>query len=158
MSGDLTKADKKRVRQPAGIAWERELRSEILGIAVAINEMETSSLSPFDVNDRIHRFHHGASRDMYKQYSQSLPWAGVCRAYIDRVLTDDDLVDASDEIRDGIGGFAASIARLEAEAAAESEEDGEDRAPLRWVGAMLTRCHFTKFGFRCILRKNLVSI
>ena len=126
MSGDLTKADKKKVRQLAGIAWERELRSEILGIAAAINEMENGLLSPFDVNDRIHKFHNGASRDLFKQYSQSLPWSGVCRAYIDRVLTDDDLVDASDEIRDGIGVFAASIARLEAEAAAESEEDSQD--------------------------------
>ena len=72
-------------------------------------------------------FHNGASRDLYKQYSQSLPWAGVCRAYIDRVLTDDDLVDASDEIRNGIGSFVASIARLEAEAATETEEDSEER-------------------------------
>ena len=123
MSGDLTRADKKNVRQLAGIAWERELRRELIGIAAAINEMENGLLSPFDVNARIHKFHNGASRDLYKQYYQSLPWSGVCRAYIDRVLTDDDLVDASDEIRAGIGLFAASIARLEAEAAAETEED-----------------------------------
>ena len=92
---DLTKADKKKVRQLAGIAWERELRHEILGIMTAINEMENGSLSPFDVNDRIHKFHNGASRDLYRQYSESLPWLGVCRAFFDRVLTDDDLVDAS---------------------------------------------------------------
>ena len=127
MSGDLTRADKKKVRQLAGIAWERELRSELLGIAAAINEMENGLLSPFDVNDRIHKFHDGASRDLYKQYSQSLPWSGVCHAYIDGVLTDDDLVDASDEIRDGIGVLAASIARLEAEAAAETKEDSGER-------------------------------
>ena len=46
MSGDLTRADKKKVRQLAGIAWERELRSELIGIAVAINEMENGLLSP----------------------------------------------------------------------------------------------------------------
>ena len=66
MSGDLTKADKKKVRELAGIAWERELREEIRGIADAINEMENGSLSPFDVNDRIHEFHNGASRDLYR--------------------------------------------------------------------------------------------
>ena len=115
MSGDLTKADKKKVRQLAGIAWERELRDELRGIAAAINEMENGSLSTFDVNDRIHKFHNGASRDLYRQYSESLPWLGVCRAFIDRVLNDDDLVDASDEIRRGIAEFVASFAKLEAE-------------------------------------------
>ena len=115
MSGDLTKADKKKVRQLAGIAWERELRDELRGIAAAINEMENGSLSTFDVNDRIHKFHNGASRDLYRQYSESLPWLGVCRAFIDRVLNDYDLVDASDEIRRGIAEFVASFAKLEAE-------------------------------------------
>ena len=115
MSGDLTKADKKKVRQLAGIAWERELRDELRGIAAAINEMENGSLSTFDVNDRIHKFHNGASRDLYRQYSESLPWLGVCLAFIDRVLNDDDLVDASDEIRRGIAEYVASFAKLEAE-------------------------------------------
>lgn len=123
MSGDLTKADKKRVRQLAGIAWERELRHEICGIAAAINEMDNGSLSPFDVNDRIHKFHNGASRDLYIQYSESLPWLGVSRAYFDGVLTDDDLVGASDEVRTGIAEFAASFARLEAEQGTAVDND-----------------------------------
>ena len=127
MSGDLTKADKRKVRQLAGIAWERELRNELRQIAAAIEDMENGSLSPFDVNDHIHKFHNGASRDLYNQYSQSRPWLGVCRAYFDRVLTDDDLVDASDEVRKGIGDFAASFARLDAEAGTAIEDDGEDR-------------------------------
>ena len=74
MRGDLTKADKKRVRQLADITWERELRCELRKIAAAIQEMENSSLSPFEVNESIHSFHNGASRDLYKQYSDSLPW------------------------------------------------------------------------------------
>ena len=120
---DLTKADKKKVRQLAGIAWERELRHEILGIMTAINEMENGSLSPFDVNDRIHKFHNGASRELYKQYSESLPWLGVSRAYFDRVLTDNDLVDASDEVRKDIVEFAASFARLDAATGTTNEDD-----------------------------------
>jgi hypothetical protein len=126
VSGNLTKADKKRVRQLAGIAWERELRCELRKIAAAIEEMENNSLSPFDVNDSIHRFHNGASRDLYKQYSDSLPWWGVCRAYHDRVLTDDDLVDARGEVWNGIREFAASLAKLEAETGIAGEDDRED--------------------------------
>ena len=81
MRGDLTKADKKKVRRLAGIAWERELRNELRRIAAAIDEMENGSLSPFDVNDRIHKFHNGASRDLCKRYSESLPWWGVGRRF-----------------------------------------------------------------------------
>ena len=117
---------KKKVRQLADIAWDRELRDEIRGIATAINEMKDGSLSAFDVNDRIHKFQNGVSRDSYKEYPQLLPWSGVCRAYVECVLTDDDLVDASDELRGGIGEFVASLAKLEAEAEAETEEDSED--------------------------------
>ena len=38
VSGHLTKADKKKVRQLAGIAWERELRHELRKIGAAIEE------------------------------------------------------------------------------------------------------------------------
>ena len=112
MSGDLTKADKKKVRQLASIAWERELRIELRKIGVAIEEMESGRLTPFDITERIHKFHDGASRDLYKQFSGSLPWLEVCRAHFDGVLTDDDITDASGDIRDGIREFAASVAKL----------------------------------------------
>ena len=59
---DLTKADRRRVWDLAGIAWERELRCELSKIAAAIEQMENNSLSPFDVNDLIHKFHNGASQ------------------------------------------------------------------------------------------------
>jgi hypothetical protein len=126
VSGDLTKADKKKVRQLAGIAWERELRCELRKIAAAIEDMENNSLSAFDVNDSIHRFHNGASRELFKRYSDSLPWWGVCRAYFDGVLTDEDLADAIDEVRNGVRELAASFAKLDTERGAAEEVDHED--------------------------------
>lgn len=112
MHGDFTKSDRKRIRQLADLAWERGLRFELRKIAVAIEEMESGRLTPFDVTDHIHRFHDGVSRDLYSQFSGSLPWLAVCRAYFDGVLTDDDITDASGDIRDGIREFAASLAKL----------------------------------------------
>jgi hypothetical protein len=72
-------------------------------------------MTSFDVTDRIHRFHDGAARDLYKQFSNSLPWLAVCRAHLDGVLTNDDITDASGDIRDGIWEFAASFAKLAGE-------------------------------------------
>ena len=92
MKDDLTKAEQRQVRQLAGIAWDRELRRELRKIGAALEEMESQSLSPFDVNDRIHEFHNGASRALYSRYSGSRPWWAVCRVYCDSVLTDDDRV------------------------------------------------------------------
>lgn len=73
MQGDFTRSDKKRIRQLADLAWDRELRIELQKIAAAIEEMESGQLTPFDVTDRIHKFHNGAARDLYNQFSNSLP-------------------------------------------------------------------------------------
>ena len=118
MQGDFTKSDRKRIRQLADLAWERGLRMELRKIAEAIEEMERGRTTPFDVTDRIHRFHDGAARDLYTQFSKSLPWLDVCRAHYDHVLKDDDIADASDNIRDGIREFATMFARLDREAEA----------------------------------------
>ena len=83
MRSDFTKSEKKRIRQLADLAWDRGLRLELRKIAVAIEEMENGRLTPFDVTDRIHKFHDGAARDLYKQFSSSLPWLAVCRAHLD---------------------------------------------------------------------------
>ena len=74
--------------------------------------MERGRLTPYDVTDRIHKFLDGAARDLYKQFSNSLPWLAVCRAHLDGVLKDEDIADAPDKIRDGIREFAARLAKL----------------------------------------------
>ena len=79
MQGEFTRSEKKRIRQLAGLAWDRGLRIELRKIAVAIEEMESGRLTPFDVTDLIHRFHNGAARDLYKQFSGSLSWLEVSR-------------------------------------------------------------------------------
>lgn len=123
VSGALSKADKRKVRQLAGIARERELGQELRKIASAIEEMDNGAVSPFEVTDSIHVFHDGSSRDLYRQYADALPWLGICRAYSDRVLMDEDLIDASDEVRNGIREYAASFAKLGAEEGT-SDENG----------------------------------
>jgi hypothetical protein len=106
MLNELTKGDRKLVRELAGIAWERRLRDELLKIGVFISEMTTGKLSPFEVNDCVHQFHNGISRELFNMYSASDPWFAVCRAHYDGVLTDEDFVNASDRVRAGMRLFA----------------------------------------------------
>ena len=109
MQDEYAKADRKLVRKLAGVAWERQLRDELNSIGCVIAEMQSGDLSPFDVNERVHQFHNGISRELYNLYSGPDPWFAVCRAHYDGVLTDEDLVDASDSVRKGLQQFAERI-------------------------------------------------
>ena len=107
MQPDFNKSETRHVQKLAGVAWERRLRDEILAVGEAIREMEADKLCPHEVNEIIHRFHNGPSRDLYLQFNDSLPWLALCRAHFDDVITDDDLTHTSDKVRDGIAEFAA---------------------------------------------------
>ena len=112
MHDGFSKSDRTRIRLLGGLAWERLLRAELMDIRTSIDAMDGEKLSPFDVNDLIHKFHEGASQELFSSFSHSLPWLAVCRAHLDGVLTDDDLTEASDKIRDGLNKFAADYATL----------------------------------------------
>ena len=106
MRYEHSKADRKFVRKLADIAWERRLRDELAKIGGIISKMASGDLSPFDANERVYDFHNGISRELYNFYSGSDPWFAVCRAHYDGVLTDDDIADASDNLRKGLQQFA----------------------------------------------------
>jgi hypothetical protein len=114
MSADLSKSERRKIRQLAEVAWDRQLRGELHKLAAAIADMAEGKITPFDVNEQVHRFHNGVSRDLFCMYSSSDPWYAVCRAHFDGVLTDDDLSDASDEIKQRIATFAANFAATHA--------------------------------------------
>ncbi|TWU32664.1 hypothetical protein Q31b_58220 [Novipirellula aureliae] len=122
MQHESTKADRKLVRKLASIAWERQLRDELAKIGGVISEMTSGDLSPFDVNECVHEFHNGISRELYNLYAASDPWFAVCRAHFDGVLTDEDLVNASDSVRAGLQQFAERL----------QEYNGIQTAPRAW--------------------------
>jgi hypothetical protein len=106
MRFEYSKADRKLIRKLAGIAWERQLRDELAKIGRIISEMASGDLSPFDASKQLHDFHNGISRELYNLYSASDPWFAVCRAHYYGVLNDNDIADASDNVRKGLQLFA----------------------------------------------------
>lgn len=109
MEPELTRSERRKVRELAELAWERQLREEILKIGDAIQEMRNGAATPHDVDELIHRFHQGPSRKLFQLYSDNNPWWAVCRAHHDGILTDDDIAKASDKIIAGIRQFAKAI-------------------------------------------------
>ena len=109
MNTKFTKSERRRIRELAHVAWERQLRSAIETLGQSINEMSDRRLTPFEVNDRIHEFHNGISRELFGLYSDSAPWWSVCRAHLNGVLTDLDLDSITETMRAGIRQFAATF-------------------------------------------------
>ena len=114
MHPEFTKADRKHIREMAKLAWERKLRDEIVGIGDAIQKMQSGEISPNEVNDIIHQFHEGPSRELFKLFSDSLPWYAVCRAHYDGVIADDEISHTSKTIRDGLKRFADTYQEINA--------------------------------------------
>jgi len=117
----MKKSDRKKIRQLADLAWERELRSAIVEIGNAIVEMDRGTVSPFDVDEQIHEYHNGTARDLYRLYSGSGPWMGVCQAYHKGILSDEDLVELSEEVRCEMQDYPESLARLDRETKSSPE-------------------------------------
>ena len=123
MEPEFSKSEKRRVRELAALAWDRHLRSELATIGDAINRMTDHHMSPHDVNDLIHDFNNGASRELFNRFSTNKPWLAVCRAHYDSVLTDADIANDSGKIRSGINEFASHfrlINEIDTETAAEN--------------------------------------
>jgi hypothetical protein len=66
---ELSKKQKKHIREMAGVAYEREMTSALDKLLETFQKWKKGELNPFDVNEAIHEFHNGISRDLYKQYA-----------------------------------------------------------------------------------------
>lgn len=65
----LTKAQMKEVRKLAGVAYERELAKAARDLRDQFDSWQRGEMDVFELNERIHQFHNGVSRDLYKQYA-----------------------------------------------------------------------------------------
>ena len=114
MDAEFTKSEKRHVGELAALAWDRQLRAELARIGDAIDSMNEQQSSPHSVNDLIHDFHTGISRELFTRFNTNKPWVGVCHAYYDGVLTDDDIAGDSERIRNGINEFANNLGVINA--------------------------------------------
>jgi hypothetical protein len=75
-----TKAQKKKLRQLAGIANKRELDQELEKLFQHFESWRSGKKSSFELSDLIHKFHQGASREIWKIYTYADPDTAVSRA------------------------------------------------------------------------------
>lgn len=68
---ELTKAMKRESRDLIDLAYERALAAELSGLEAKFRAWRKSEITVFDLNDEIHKFHSGPSRDLFSFYNGS---------------------------------------------------------------------------------------
>ena len=66
---DTPKGLKRLVRTWAAIAHDRELTKSLLDLRAHFDRWQRGDITATDLNDLIHEFHQGASREVWKKYA-----------------------------------------------------------------------------------------
>lgn len=69
MTSKLTRREMALLRRLGEEAWQAELSAELERLMEAFGRWSDKGMSAFDLSDRIHEFHKGASRELYSRYT-----------------------------------------------------------------------------------------
>ncbi len=99
-----TKAQKKKLRELADIANERELDQELEKLYGHFECWRKKEISCFDFSDLIHTFHQGASREIWKVYtcsdSDTAVSRGIVRGFLKKEAVPEELLAVLDPMID----------------------------------------------------------
>ena len=68
------------IRKLAALAHRRELATEFTALEAEFARWRRGELGEFELNERIHRFHDGQSRELWKRYSNTT-YLDLCVAF-----------------------------------------------------------------------------
>ncbi|HEV8577866.1 MAG TPA: hypothetical protein VGX68_02190 [Thermoanaerobaculia bacterium] len=121
MVADLnTKANRRRLRELAGVAYSRELATELSKVEADFAKWRSGEIDPFELSDRIHRFHNGISRDLYVTYRDLSPHHSVARAVAYGILEGTEIPP---EILAALGSAIEFFEQQREERSEQVEED-----------------------------------
>ena len=84
----ITKAERSLLRQLAQEAWEAELDDKLEQLFEDFSRWTEDGMSAFELSEKIHDFHNGASRELYGRYTGLDPAVTVARAIAMGILDD----------------------------------------------------------------------
>jgi hypothetical protein len=84
--GEPSKRLKRLLREYASRAHEEELRRALVELSRAFDEWSAGKISCQGLSARIHEFHDGTARDIFKSYSHRLVEAPLARAIAGGIL------------------------------------------------------------------------
>ncbi len=95
---NLTKSQRRAVRELAGLAHDRELSAELVKLEAAFADWHAGRIDPHELNDRIHAFHQGPSRKLYSRYMDADTVMAVASAIVRGIIADSEVPDQMREI------------------------------------------------------------
>jgi hypothetical protein len=76
----------------AGLAHERELSNAAADLQARFEEWRSGRIDVFALNEQIHRYHDGVSRDLYKRYSMGEAHWSVASAIARGILKESEVL------------------------------------------------------------------
>lgn len=103
MTATTPKATRKKLRALTQVAYERELSRALAALETEFKHWREGQLDAFELSQRVHTFHDGAARDLYKLYVLGEPELAVARAlelgFVSEAETDADVLEAVARLR-----------------------------------------------------------
>ncbi|HEY5959236.1 MAG TPA: hypothetical protein VIV60_21910 [Polyangiaceae bacterium] len=107
---DLSKAARRKIRELANVAHERELAAELRRLDELFSRWRSGELDPHDLNDAIHRFHDGPSRQLWSLYTDSDPSFAVEAAITRGILLASEIPsDVAEQFRTAIAAASKDL-------------------------------------------------
>ena len=97
MTHHYSKPIRKKLRELADLAHERELSSALETLNCHFTRWRRQEINCFELNDRIHSFHQKISRELWKTYSSIEDDFLVCRAVKLGFLSKEDVPEKVDK-------------------------------------------------------------
>jgi len=96
----FSKSQRKKLHQLRDVAYERELDRELAELYQGFTKWRNREINGFELNGRIHKYHQGPSREVWKTYNYMDLDMSVSRAVALGFLKKDDIQEDILEIID----------------------------------------------------------
>jgi hypothetical protein len=94
MKSSFNKSIRKKLRELADIAHDRELGQHLSALQEEFGSWKSGNISPHELSDRIHEFHDGPSRDVWLFYNRFKTDIIVARALNEGLIAESEVPEA----------------------------------------------------------------
>ncbi len=122
---DLPRYIKRMLREHVALAYEEELRRALLPLADDFDRWRRGEMASAEMSHRIHLFHQGPAREIWKTYNLGAPTTSVAYAVHSGILDREQLPP---ELLEALRGVLVMWESLEAPAPEEEREEDQPGA------------------------------
>jgi len=88
---ELSKKQRKHVREIAGVAYERAMAAALDKLLTVFQKWKQGKMTPFELDEKLHQYHNGTARELYNQYATGDPDMAVIFALTKEILKIEEL-------------------------------------------------------------------